>query len=140
MSIRMIRFALLLGLLWSAAEIGLAQSCVPNDQTLCLNGGRFEVTARFRTANDPETDASAVGLTGDSGYFWFFNSANIEVVIKVLNGCTLNNHYWVFATGLTNVQVTLTVTDTDHGTVQTYTNNLGVAFAPIQDTNAFACP
>ena len=138
---RTLRFALLLGILWSAAELGLAQACVPDGQTLCLNGGRFEVTARFRTASSGETDASAVGLTGDSGYFWFFNPANIEVVIKVLNGCSLNNHYWVFATGLTNVEVTLFVTDTDTGTLKTYVNTLGVAFAPIQDTSAFAaCP
>ena len=129
MSARMIRFALLVGILWSAAELGWAQACTPNNQTLCLNGGRFE------------TDASAVPLTGDTGYFWFFNSANIEVVIKVLNGCALNGHYWVFATGLTNVEVTLFVTDTDTGTLKTYVNTLGVPFTPIQDTSAFAaCP
>jgi hypothetical protein len=37
--------------------------------------------------------------------------------------------------------VNLTLTDTKTGTVKTYTNPLGVAFQPIQDTNAFAtCP
>ena len=140
MKARTIRFGLLIGILWGAAELGLA-ACTPNDQTLCLNNGRFSVTARFRTANTAEADASAVGLTGDSGYFWFFNSANIEVVVKVLNGCPITNAYWVFATGLTNVEVTLTVMDTEHGNVKTYTNTLGVAFAPIQDTGAFpTCP
>ena len=109
-------------------------------QTLCLNNDRFAVTARFRTTSSAETDATAVELTGDSGYFWFFNPANIEVVIKVLNGCSLTQHYWVFATGLTNVEVTLSVTDTESQTLKTYTNQLGVPFAPIQDTSAFACP
>ena len=33
-----------------------------------------------------------VGLTSDSGYFYFFDPANIELVIKVLNGCGLNGH------------------------------------------------
>ena len=79
-------------------------------------------------------------LTGDSGYFWFFNPANIEVVIKVLGACSINDHYWVFATGLTNVEVTLFVTDTESDTPKTYVNTLGVPFAPIQDTSAFACP
>jgi hypothetical protein len=142
-SARLIRLALGIGILWTVAGLGIgfAQPCVQNDQTLCLNDDRFAVTARFRTANTGETDATAVELTGDSGYFWFFNPANIEVVIKVLSGCSLNQHYWVFATGLTNVEVTLFVTDTTTDTLKTYTNQLGVAFAPIQDTSAFAaCP
>ncbi len=62
------------------------------------------------------------------------------MVIKVLNGCSLTQHYWVFATGLTNVEVTLSVTDTENQTLKTYTNQLGVPFAPIQDTSAFVCP
>jgi hypothetical protein len=135
------RLALLVGILWSAAELCLAQTCVPDDQTLCLNDGRFAVSARFRTASSGETDAHAETLTDDAGYFWFFNPANIEVVIKVLSGCGLTGHYWVFATGLTNVEVTLFVTDTTTDTLKTYVNPLGVAFAPIQDTSAFPdCP
>jgi hypothetical protein len=35
----------------------------------------------------------------------------------------------------------LTVTDTQTGTIETYTNPQGTPFEPIQDTNAFAtCP
>ncbi len=62
------------------------------------------------------------------------------MVIKVVDGRAFNNHLWVFAGGLTNVQVVITVTDTQTGAVQTYTNNQGVAFAPIQDTAAFPGP
>ena len=84
-----------------------------------------------------------MALTSDSGYFWFFNPANIEVVVKVLNACTqAPPRYWVFAAGLTNVEVTLQVTDTQAGgSPKTYVNPLGTPFAPIQDTGAFAtCP
>lgn len=118
-----------------------AAACVTNGQTLCLSNGRFQVRTTWRT-NDGRTGAgNAVRLTGDTGYFWFFNSANVETVVKVLNACTLNNHYWTFAGGLTNVQVTTTVTDTVRGTVKTYTNPLGRPFQPIQDTAAFlTCP
>jgi hypothetical protein len=145
----MVRIAVLTGVFLSAAGLSLGQepapgstgNCVPDARTLCLNNGRFAVTARFRTTTTGLTDATAVGLTADSGYFWFFNPANIEVVVKVLRACSLNNHYWVFGTGLTNVEVTLFVTDTENDTLKTYVNQLGVPFAPIQDTNAFAtCP
>ena len=84
---------------------------------------------------------TAISLTSDSGYFWFFDARNIEVVVKVLSACTPGGgHHWVFAGGLTNVAVTLTVTDTQTLAVQTYTNPAGTAYAPIQDTSALACP
>ena len=80
-------------------------------------------------------------LTSDSGYFWFFDENNVEMVIKVLDGCGLNERYWVYAAGLTDVGVVLTVDDTETGQVNVYTNTLGEAFRPIQDTDAFAtCP
>jgi len=84
-----------------------------------------------------------VTLTSDSGYFWFFNPANIEVVVKVLRACSqAAPRYWVFAAGLTNVEVTLQVTDTQAGgSPKTYLNPLNTPFQPIQDTDAFAtCP
>ena len=59
--------------------------------------------------------------------------------MKVLNGCTVDAYYWVFAGGLTNVELDLTVTDVQTGQVRSYANPVGTAFAPIQDTSAFAC-
>lgn len=116
-------------------------ACVSDATTLCLNNSRFRVTATFLTPQGQNGNAMAVPETIDTGMFWFFSSNNIEAIIKVVNGCVLNSRYWVFAGGLTNVQVVLTVTDTQNGTVRTYTNPQGTAFAPIQDTAAFAtCP
>lgn len=117
-------------------------ACVPGELALCLNNGRFKVTATFRaTANDSLQPARAVTLTEDTGYLYFFDRKNVEATIKVLNGCGVNSRYWVFASGLTNVQVVLTVTDTKTGAVKEYTNPLNRAFRPIQDTTAFnTCP
>jgi hypothetical protein len=117
------------------APAGGAASCVVSPTTLCLNSGRFAVTATYRKPNGQSGNGTGVALTSDSGYFWFFSPSNIEVVVKVLNACTLNPpRYWVFGAGLTNVEVHLTVTDTQTGgSPQTY--------EPIQDTNAFStCP
>ena len=106
---------------------------------MCLND-RFAVSATWRTTS-ATGNGTAVKLTSDTGYFWFFGASNVEVVIKVLNACTLNSKYWVFAGGLTDVNVVLTVRDTKTGTTRTYTNPLGVAFQPIQDTSALGvCP
>jgi hypothetical protein len=119
---------------------GTTTVCTQDATTMCLSGNRFAVSATFQAANQ-SGDAKAVRLTADSGYFWFFGPDNVEVVIKVLNACPLNSKFWVFAGGLTNVRVALTLRDTKTGTVKTYTNPADTAFAPIQDVGAFAtCP
>jgi len=47
----------------------------------------------------------------------------------------------VFAGGPTDVNVVVTVTDTQTGATRTYTNPQSIAFQPIQDTGAFpSCP
>ncbi len=61
------------------------------------------------------------------------------MVAKVLNACDLEpfHRFWVFAAGLTNVEVTFQVTDTASGQVEIYTNPQGMPFAPIQDLRSF---
>lgn len=80
-------------------------------------------------------NATAVPMTADTGHFWFFNSANVEVVLKVL-GPTESGRYWVFFGALSNLEYTVTVRDTQTGRVKTYVNPNG-QFASIGDTNAF---
>ena len=125
----------------AANAIG-AGSCVANATTLCLNQGRFEVKIDYLTAQGATGDGQAFPLTSDSGYFWFFDDANVELVIKVIDGCGFNDRYWVFAGGLTNVETHLTVRDTLHPTaVFRSTNPLNQAFSPILSIDAFdTCP
>lgn len=108
-------------------------------EALLLHDGRFRVEASWRTRTGAQGPGRPVALTGESGYFWFFDRDNVELVIKVLNACTDPfNHFWVFAAGLTNVEVELTVTDTWAGEQWTYLNPLGEAFPPILGTRALA--
>jgi hypothetical protein len=124
---------------WKPAPSG--GSCNATNTRLCLAGSRFRVEATWTTPNGDSDAGRAVSLTSDTGYFWFFSNTNVEMMVKVLDGCALNNRYWVFAGGLTNTRVRLTVTDTRTGAVKTYNNPQGVPFQPIQDTGAFAaCP
>ena len=115
-------------------------TCAADASTLCLSNSRFRVTAAWRSPTASGV-AHAVSLTGDTGYFWFFDAGNVEAILKVLNACGLNSRYWVFGSGLTNVEVTLRVTDTNNGVTKTYVNPFNTAFQPVQDTDAFAtCP
>lgn len=122
-------------------------ACVSGPQTLCLSRdagateGRFRVTATWKTPDGNTGVGQAVPLTPDTGYFWFFGPTNVEAVVKVLNACGGFNRIWVFAGGLTNVQVDLIVEDTKTGARNVYHNPQGTAFKPIQDTSAFTtCP
>jgi hypothetical protein len=114
-----------------------SSTCTPGATNLCLNNGRFEVTVQWTTKEGTSGTGQAQPLTADTGFFWFFASTNVEVVIKVLDGCGLNQRFWVFAGGLTDVEAVITVTDTQTGQVKTYKNPSGTAFLPIQDTDAF---
>jgi hypothetical protein len=73
----------------------------------------------------------------DSGLFEFFGGDNWEVLVKVLDGCGFNDRFWVFGCATTNVEYTLTVTDTRSGAVRTYHNPLGRAADALNDTAAF---
>ncbi|HZI63819.1 MAG TPA: choice-of-anchor Q domain-containing protein, partial [Thermoanaerobaculia bacterium] len=115
-------------------------ACSPGSEQLCLNHSRFRVTARFTTPSE-STAAHAVTLTGDTGYFWFFQPTNVELTVKVLNGCGVNQRYWVFASGLTNQAVEVSVTDSQTGATRTYNNPRGRVFRTRLDTGAFStCP
>ncbi len=117
------------------------EPCVAGPTTLCLSGGRFKVTTRWATSDGRIGVGQANTLTGDTGYFTFFNPGNVEMLVKVLNGCGVNSRFWTFAGGLTDVNVVMTVTDGQTGAVRIYTNPQGTPFQPIQDTDAFAtCP
>lgn len=123
-----------------AYEYGFGGPCVTDSTSLCLNDGRFRVNAFWKTANASGT-AIPVPVANDTGAFWFFSPQNLEIMVKVVNGCDFNNTYWVFGTGLTNVEVTVVVIDTKTGTLKTYVNPLNTPYAPLQDTSAFpSCP
>jgi len=79
-------------------------------------------------------------MTKESGYFWFFGPQNAEIVVKIVDACSLSSNFWFFAAGMTDVGVDLVVRDTKTGAVRRYSTPLGSAFTPIQDTSAFTCP
>lgn len=118
------------------------EPCVVDDTTLCLNQGRFRVRATWRNFENQTGAGRRVPQgSNDSGMLWFFQQDNWEMLVKVIDACTLDGHFWVFAAATTNVEYTLEVFDSETGALKRYTNPLGKASPAITDTLAFAtCP
>ncbi|MCG8456224.1 MAG: hypothetical protein MI919_08070, partial [Holophagales bacterium] len=117
--------------------------CVADADTLCLGqDGRFRAEIVWRDFDDNSEQGRAVDIDRrDSGLFYFFDENNIEMLLKVLDGCAINGHFWVFFAATTDVEFTLTVTDTENDTPKEYRNLLGEPAQPVLDVEAFAaCP
>ena len=120
----------------STASIPMAiLACASDSKTLCLNGGRFKVRVDWTSPTSSGT-GNAVPVTADTGEFWFLSNNNVELVLKVVDGTTFNSHFWVFYGALSDLEYTITVTDTTSGAVKTYHNPQGTT-ASVADVNAF---
>lgn len=128
----------------------LSSSCVPSDTVLCIDNNpgdrRFKITATFATsqAGGRSGDAQAIPLASlgvrQGGLFWFFQQSNPEMLVKVLNACTVNSKFWVFFSAGTNVGFRVTILDTVTGHEKIYVNPDLNPAPPLQDTSAFSCP
>ncbi|HEV7517025.1 MAG TPA: hypothetical protein VGR07_12060 [Thermoanaerobaculia bacterium] len=106
---------------------------------------RFKVQVAYRTTQGGGRSGAgtAIPLTSlgvdRGGLFWFFSPDNPEMLVKVINSCSLNGKFWVFYSAGTNVGLTTTVTDTLTGQAKTYANPDLTPAAPVQDTSALPC-
>ncbi len=78
-------------------------------------------------------------LTADSGVFWFFRPDNLELTMKILDACRIDGYFWLFVTGLTNLEVEIEVFDRETSSRATYTNAEGSFFEPIRDFRSLPC-
>ena len=124
-------------------EILTAPPCFPSTLASCLQDDRFKVRTHWRTTTGRRDSGPVVPVSSDdSGLFYFFSPDNWEVLLKVLNACNSTQpRFWVFAAATTNVEYTLTVTDTQEQVARSYFKPQGPPAPAITDTNAFAtCP
>ncbi|HVR97181.1 MAG TPA: hypothetical protein VMW27_11240 [Thermoanaerobaculia bacterium] len=89
---------------------------------LCLQDGRFRVQVTWALPGGQTGKGQPVGLTRESGYFWFFGENNVELAVKILDGRTENGHFWVFYGSLSDVGYTIHIEDTETGFGKTYVN------------------
>lgn len=119
----------------------VAPGCSATATSLCFEG-RFAVNVSW-TSPDGSTGVGHVvpGASANSGLFWFFNSDNWELLVKEINGCSLDNRRWIFSAATTNVSYRLNVLDITHGVNKIYFNYPGPPAPAVTDTDAFAtCP
>jgi hypothetical protein len=103
-------------------------ACAATGGSLCLLGGRFVVTAQ---AVDPRTGRLEVGTplgqTDRWGYFslpGFTGDPSFpEIVVKLVDGTSLDGSFWFFHSGLTDLQYTVSVLDTVSGRQKSYMND-----------------
>ena len=125
----------------------VAANCGDQTATSFCISDRFQVTARYRTGvqSSNEGTAQTIPCFGPvcehSGVFWFFQNTNWELMFKVLNGCELTDHWWVFNAGITNQFFRLEVTDVTKAESKIYFNYPGPPAPAITDIFAFdVCP
>jgi hypothetical protein len=130
----------------SSAELELSQSgfdpplegCQPGATSLCLLGNQFEVRLAFSTSS-VQGAGNSVQLNQRAGYFTFFDSTNPEILLKMIDGRPVNNHFWLFYGALSSVGYVITATDTVTGEAAFYCNPTGT-FRSWSDTLAFPRP
>lgn len=91
--------------------------------TLCLLGGRFQVTATWENQfNRTSGRAGATRASDVAGYLYFTDPQNYELIVKVLD---FGGVVKVFHGQLTNLRFEINVRDTRTGETKTYRNTAG---------------
>ena len=149
----------------SATTGAFRDACRSGGRYLCLRDGRFEVQAHwtnpdivgdygfgtgvpidfsdesglfwFFEPDNVELVLKVLDGTSINGNYWFFNPENIELAVKVLDGRALNGHFWVLYGGLSDVEYKITLTDTVTGLPAEYANKKGSICGHV-DTEPFS--
>jgi len=131
------------GYLYAATSTGVFVYRFPDPGTLVLDAAHpFSVTL---SATDQRTGRNGTGVATPMNDLWGYfsipaitgNPNNPEVFVKMLDGTAINGAYWLFYGGLTDLEYTLTVTETATGRQRTYTKPAGRQCGG-SDTAAFA--
>jgi hypothetical protein len=117
--------------------------CVEDASTLCLGeGDRFRLRVFWAPPGGQPAAARKISIgMRDSGLFYFFDPDNVEILVKVLDGCAINDYYWIIYAATTTVEFRLTVEDIESRQVLEYPNPAGMTAVPVTDVTGFdSCP
>ncbi len=120
---------------------GEATDCAPMPAMTLAGGYTVNMCVEYLKDGNPEVkEALDYGLDSrQSGLLYFFDRNNAEVLIKVLDGCDVNRHRWVFVAPVTDLAFNLSVVSPDGQAVWTHDNALGQTASAKSDVAAFPC-
>ena len=120
---------------------GEAADCEPQPVTT-LRGG-YTVNMCVEHIRDGETVVEEVKDyeldSEQSAILYFFQPDNAEVLVKVLDGCRINGHRWVFVAPVTTLAFNLSIEPPGGGEPWTHENRLDQTAAAKSDLKGFAC-
>ena len=110
---------------------------------LCLANGRFEATVQWHPSTpggDLESKRVQPSETPNSGLFASTADGNPQLLLDVLDRCSVNGHYWLSLAAVTDQEFIVRVRDTQTGRTRVYLNTAGSTPASLRDVEAFgAC-
>ena len=112
--------------------------CAPTAAALSFPGVARVYLCYETPAGEAGDARTGIWQSSEAGLLWFFNRDNAEVLIKVLNGCGINGHRWVFVAPVTDVAFNLYVVDSE-GRTWPHHNRQGQTAEARSDTFAFNC-
>ncbi len=101
-----------------SASSGPCEPSIDENKHACLNERRFSAAIFYHLEGEegratPLEEIPAF-LPDSSALFYFFEPGNPEVLLKVLDGCAINGHYWVFAAAATDLRHVVYIWDLHH--------------------------
>ena len=87
--------------------------CLPHSSASCLNNWRFQIraSALHGARRTQARKVEGYGLGNSASLFYFFGRDNPEMLVKVVNGCAINGHWWVFGSAATDLEYNVSVGD-----------------------------
>jgi hypothetical protein len=120
--------------------------CVPGNGVVCIDSSPGSGDKRFAVHLSYNSIARGIGGVAGTSWtspigvlFWFFSPDNPEVLAKILNGCDVNNHFWLYLTAGTDLSYAFVIIDSVTGQNYIWGNPDGVPAEPVQDVNAIPC-
>ena len=120
-------------------NFAVTTDCGTSSATIACLSTHLAASIEFRDPNTGMTGTAQLAACPDpdSAVFWFFAPNVWEVLVKTIDGCGFNGHWWVFSAGATNVFYRLEVVDVRGSAAKIYFNYPGPPSPAVLDAAAF---
>jgi predicted esterase len=125
---------------WGAAKAarypGASIGCEPRADVRCLGGGRFEVRVRRLIGPAAIPLPALVYSVADSAVF--SEGAGSLALVRLIDGCASNGHWWVLASAAEAAEIEVLVNDSGTRTSRAFVRPAGSSNSIVAQ-RAFAC-